>query len=109
MLFCNFYPTTSLGRSLRDNGALPKLLSLSSEGLIQGWKTSMAIKISYLATSTKTKTICILTTIRTCQSTKHALSRENVIHHKIMNIEQIHNLEIKFLLLEVVIGFHSFP
>jgi hypothetical protein len=36
MLFCNFYHTMSLGRSLRDDGALPKLLSLPSEGVIEG-------------------------------------------------------------------------
>jgi hypothetical protein len=36
MLFCNLYPTTSLGRSLHDNGALHKLLSLPSEGVIEG-------------------------------------------------------------------------
>jgi hypothetical protein len=36
----------------------------------------MAIKVTYIATSTKTKTICIFSTIRTRQSTMHAPSRE---------------------------------
>jgi hypothetical protein len=36
MLLYNLYPTTSLGWSLRDDVALPQLLSLPSERVIQG-------------------------------------------------------------------------